>query len=214
MTRSSPDGASLLPCPFCGGRNIEIFNVEEGPQAGCRIVECYECFASTGARVAGPTQDDDLIKAWNTRAYQPATPARSSAGSASEPFMAWLDAQIEQAAADQKRCYAMGNAYGEKQGERWHARQVALYEVKMKLESSAAVAQDAVNVLVAGSNPASPATHDAAQPSGDASREALDWLVNCVECEVNVPRTTTVFQLRLAKAKEALALPSTNGDIP
>lgn len=36
--------------------------------------------------------------------------------------------------------------------------------------------------------------------------EALDWLINCVECEVNVPRTTTVFQLRLAQAKEALAL--------
>lgn len=35
--------------------------------------------------------------------------------------------------------------------------------------------------------------------------EALDWLINCVECEVNLPRMTTVFQLRLAKAKEALA---------
>jgi hypothetical protein len=39
-------------------------------------------------------------------------------------------------------------------------------------------------------------------------RDALDWLVNCVECEVNLPGTTTVFQLRLAKAKEALAAPA------
>jgi hypothetical protein len=39
-------------------------------------------------------------------------------------------------------------------------------------------------------------------------RDALGWLVNCVECEVNLPGTTTVFQLRLAKAKEALAAPA------
>jgi hypothetical protein len=44
------------------------------------------------------------------------------------------------------------------------------------------------------------------KPAPDALWEALDWLINCVECEVNIPRTTTVFQLRLAKAKEALAL--------
>ena len=39
----------------------------------------------------------------------------------------------------------------------------------------------------------------------DNMREALDWLVNCIECEVKISGTTTVFQLRLAKAKEALA---------
>lgn len=46
---------------------------------------------------------------------------------------------------------------------------------------------------------------DVAQLQSAPVREALDWLINCVECEVNVPGTTTVFQLRLAKAKEALA---------
>lgn len=53
-------------------------------------------------------------------------------------------------------------------------------------------------------------SHLAAQPAapvGEPMREALDWLVNCVECEVNLPGTTTVFQLRLAKAKEVLAAP-------
>jgi hypothetical protein len=45
-------------------------------------------------------------------------------------------------------------------------------------------------------------------PQSPNVSEALDWLINCVECEVNIPRTTTVFQLRLAQAKEALALSS------
>jgi hypothetical protein len=48
---------------------------------------------------------------------------------------------------------------------------------------------------------------EAATPT-EPLRDALDWLVNCVECEVNLPGTTTVFQLRLAKAKEALAAPA------
>jgi hypothetical protein len=45
-------------------------------------------------------------------------------------------------------------------------------------------------------------------PQSPNVSEALAWLINCVECEVNIPRTTTVFQLRLAQAKEALALSS------
>jgi hypothetical protein len=49
--------------------------------------------------------------------------------------------------------------------------------------------------------------NEAATPT-EPLRDALGWLVNCVECEVNLPGTTTVFQLRLAKAKEALAAPA------
>jgi Lar family restriction alleviation protein len=67
MSRISPVSETLKPCPFCGGKNIEIIDVEEGPQAGCRLVECYECFATTGGKLAGSTQDSDLIHAWNTR---------------------------------------------------------------------------------------------------------------------------------------------------
>jgi hypothetical protein len=52
-----------------------------------------------------------------------------------------------------------------------------------------------------------PIPDEAATPT-EPLRDALGWLVNCVECEVNLPGTTTVFQLRLAKAKEALAAPA------
>lgn len=46
----------------------------------------------------------------------------------------------------------------------------------------------------------------------DPVRDALDWLINCIECEVNVKGTTSFFQLRLAKAKAALASTLTRPD--
>lgn len=45
----------------------------------------------------------------------------------------WLDQQIEKAAAEQERSFASATQHGNRQGERWHARQCALYEAKMKL---------------------------------------------------------------------------------
>lgn len=68
MSDGAKESVELLPCPFCGGENAEILDIAEGPQAGCRLVECYECFASTGGKIAGPAQDQELIAAWNTRA--------------------------------------------------------------------------------------------------------------------------------------------------
>jgi hypothetical protein len=49
---------------------------------------------------------------------------------------AWLDQEITRAADQQRQSYARSGEHGQRQGERWHARQIALYEAKLKLTST------------------------------------------------------------------------------
>jgi hypothetical protein len=53
-----------------------------------------------------------------------------------ESATAWLDQEITRAADQQRQSYAMSGEHGQRQGERWHARQIALYEAKLKLTST------------------------------------------------------------------------------
>lgn len=62
-----------------------------------------------------------------------AAPASNEPQSASDDFAKWLDDKIEEAAAMQKASFDRRSADGDKQGERWNARQRALYETKLKL---------------------------------------------------------------------------------
>lgn len=48
----------LKPCPFCGGKNIHIWNTNTP------YVQCYDCLASTAC---GNT-NEEAIKIWNRRA--------------------------------------------------------------------------------------------------------------------------------------------------
>jgi hypothetical protein len=52
-----------------------------------------------------------------------------------ESAAAWLDQEIARAADQQRQSYAMSGEHGQRQGERWHARQIALYEAKLKFTS-------------------------------------------------------------------------------
>lgn len=57
----------LKPCPFCGSKNVEIFEpVNKNENVVGRAVMCYEC----GTRAGFPLAYDDLIaaKEWNRRA--------------------------------------------------------------------------------------------------------------------------------------------------
>jgi hypothetical protein len=53
-----------------------------------------------------------------------------------ESATAWLDQEITRAADQQRQSYARSGEHGQRQGERWHARQIALYEAKLKLTST------------------------------------------------------------------------------
>lgn len=47
----------LKPCPFCGGKNVRIWDISTP------YVQCYDCLASTAC---GNTQEE-AIKYWNRR---------------------------------------------------------------------------------------------------------------------------------------------------
>lgn len=56
----------LKPCPFCGSKNVEIFEpVNKNKNVVGRAVMCNEC----GTRVGFPLAYDDLMatEAWNRR---------------------------------------------------------------------------------------------------------------------------------------------------
>ena len=53
-----------------------------------------------------------------------------------ESATAWLDQEIMRAADQQRQSYAMSGEHGQRQGECWHARQIALHEAKLKFTST------------------------------------------------------------------------------
>ena len=86
--RDQPDGAStnLLPCPFCGGTNVEVFGPVGwygffGISHSCRVF-----YGGSGDFTVGARSKDSAIKDWNTRAIldahpeQPAPDAVAEAG--------------------------------------------------------------------------------------------------------------------------------------
>ena len=79
MTKSRTADAvglnELLPCPFCGSKDVELFKVEEW--IGCNRyphitygIGCNTagCFLEKDEDMAWFSRKEDAIKAWNTRA--------------------------------------------------------------------------------------------------------------------------------------------------
>lgn len=72
---------NLLPCPFCGSKNVRVCNlIEEEPElelAGLTKdnwnVLCNDCYALGGTRRTA----DESIEAWNRR-YEPPIGYRNS----------------------------------------------------------------------------------------------------------------------------------------
>lgn len=58
------DDKELKPCPFCGGKNLDISQVSEVVDYGWYVVDCFDCVISGPMRLG----EDEAIKAWNTRA--------------------------------------------------------------------------------------------------------------------------------------------------
>jgi Lar family restriction alleviation protein len=100
-TRCSPGTSALLPCPFCGGKEISIHNHrKEMYWASCKSCG-LEAPSETG--VTG----DDAVAYWNARA--------GAAQTQQEP-VAWLDKRSEPAADWTKRIVATNPEYVEANG--------------------------------------------------------------------------------------------------
>ena len=58
----------LKPCPFCGSREIEVWEVEMGVAGlkGEYYALCTGCFSESGARTQTKRE---AAQAWNTRSY-------------------------------------------------------------------------------------------------------------------------------------------------
>lgn len=60
--RAELDTPELLPCPFCGGAPLVVFDADSVDQP--HYIECQKCFATTAASYNGTK---NAIIAWNTR---------------------------------------------------------------------------------------------------------------------------------------------------
>lgn len=71
MTHSSPVTTGLLPCPFCGPGQSMVDPWYDDVSKRWAI-GCGRCGASSGRSVHAEGSKESAIKAWNTRASQPA----------------------------------------------------------------------------------------------------------------------------------------------
>ena len=74
----------LLPCPFCGSKEVSVANEEPHDNSGGYFIFCGECGASTNLRFAHGDDPVPLLREqWNRRA------ALASQPQATEP-VAWM----------------------------------------------------------------------------------------------------------------------------
>lgn len=78
--------AELLPCPFCGSRNVAQRFTREASFEALSFVECYDCGAR-GSGVSG--QGGEAIEEWNRRA------ALQSQDRADAERLDWLEDQAQ-----------------------------------------------------------------------------------------------------------------------
>ena len=78
------DDEKLLPCPFCGSKNVGIMPYESDTE--CEAY-CRDC----GCRTARGSWIGAVVKVWNRRTAQPQSPNRAESPTYREPTLedAW-----------------------------------------------------------------------------------------------------------------------------
>ena len=62
-----PKADTLLPCPFCGNKNLEIAETWNGNYHG-KVVNCNYLDGGCGANSGSRETEAEAIEAWNRRA--------------------------------------------------------------------------------------------------------------------------------------------------